>query len=108
EGVGEESHPRFFVSSERLCRGCAFTLTARRSDGSGEYEIAEIDRDFIFDADRALVLYPKLGPIVPGSIVLFDLNTRQSREIALPVAAQVLLDQVQDGTGHLVAYVTLG
>ncbi len=108
EGVGEESHPRFFVSSERLCRGCAFTLTARRSDGSGEYEIAEIDRDFIFDADHSMVLYPKLGPIVPGSIVLFDLNTRQSREIPLPVAAQALLDQVHVGASQLIAYLTVG
>lgn len=42
------------------------------------------------------MLYPKIGQILDGSIVIFDLNTQQSREVALPVSAQALLDQRLD------------
>jgi hypothetical protein len=107
-GLPTEPNSHFIVTSERLCHGCAYTLSVRRSDGSGPFEIAKIDRNFIFDADRSLVLYPKIGPILNGSIVIFDLNTHQSREIVLPVAAQALLGQRHDGTGYLVAYVAVG
>lgn len=100
--VGQEPKRQFDVTSERLCRGCANTLSARRRDGSGSYKIAEITRNFILDAGRSVVLYPASG------IVIFDLNTRKSREIALPVAPEDLLDEVQDGSGFLVAYFTVG
>jgi hypothetical protein len=108
KGVGAESNSQFSVTSERLCRGCSVTLSARRNDGSDSYEIAEINSNFIVDASRSLVLYSKIGHILDGSIVTFDLNTQQSREIPLPVDPLVLLDQVHVGTRQLIAYLTAG
>lgn len=102
EGVGIGPTVLFDVVEERLCRGCAFTLTARRRDGTGSFEIAEITRDFVYDAEDSLVLYPE------GGIVVFDLNTRRSRKIAVPIEPLVLLDQIKTGTGLMVAYVTRG
>ena len=108
KGVGAESNSGFSVTSERRCRGCSLTLSARRNDGSDSYEIAEINSNFIVDASRSLVLYSKIGHILDGSIVAFDLNTQQSREIPLPVDPLVLLDQVHVGTRQLIAYLTVG
>lgn len=102
EGVGIGPTASFDVAAERLCRGCAFTLTARRRDGTDSFEIAEITRNFIYDAEDSLVLYPE------GDLVVFDLNTRRSRKIAVPIEPEVLLDQVRTGTGIMVAYVTRG
>ena len=92
----------FDVAADRLCSGCAFTLTARRRDGTGTFKIAEITRDFLYDAEESLVLYPE------GDIVVFDLNKRRSRKVAVPIAPESLLAQVKTGTGRMVAYVTRG
>ncbi|HKN76370.1 MAG TPA: carboxypeptidase regulatory-like domain-containing protein [Candidatus Acidoferrum sp.] len=92
----------FDVSSERLCRGYAFTLTARRRDGTDSFEIAEITRNFVYDAEDSLVLYPE------GGIVEFDLNTRRSRKIAVPIEPLILLDYIKTGNSLMVAYVTRG
>jgi hypothetical protein len=94
-GNSMQGNKQFVVTSYRLCRGCADTLSVERSDGSGSYEIARIYRNFIFDADRSQVFYPKIGHILDGSIVIFNLNTQQSQEI-LPVSAQAFLDQRLD------------
>jgi len=102
EDVGIGPPALYDVASERLCRGCAFTLTARRRDGTDSFEIAEITRNFVYDAEDSLVLY------LEGGIVVFDLNTRRSRKIAVPIQPQVLLDQMRTGTGLIVAYVTRG
>ena len=102
EGVGIGPTALFDVAAERLCRGCAFTLSARRKDGTDSFEIAEITRNFVYDAEDSLVLYPE------GGIVVLDLNTRRSRKIAVPIEPLVLLDQVKTGTGLMVAYVTRG
>lgn len=102
EGVGIGPTALFDVTAERLCRGCAFTLMARRRDGTDSFEIAEIMRNVVYDAEDSLVLYPA------GDIVVFDLNTRRSRKIAVPIAPEVLLHQIRTGTSHLVAYVTRG
>ena len=101
----QQDSPRnnqFIVTQERPCHGCAHHLTVRRTDNSDSYEIPDVNRTFVLDGDRSLVLYPNAG------IVIFDLKTRQSQEIALPVEAAGLLDQVHDGKGHLVAYTTFG
>jgi hypothetical protein len=102
EGVGIGPTALFDVAEERLCRGCAFTLTARRRDGTDLFEIAEITRNFVYDAENSLVLYPD------GGIVVFDLTTRRSRKIAVPIDPEVLLDQVKTRTSLMVAYVTRG
>jgi hypothetical protein len=52
---------------------------------------------------HSLVFYPK-----PGAIGVFNLKTRRSQEAVLPVGPEALLDQFEDGTGHLVAYVAAG
>jgi Carboxypeptidase regulatory-like domain len=102
EGVGIGPNALFDVAAERLCRGCAFTLSARRKDGTDSFEIAEITRNFVYDAEDSLVLYPE------GGIVVFDLNTRRSRKIEVPIEPLILLDQVKTRTGLMVAYVTHG
>jgi carboxypeptidase family protein len=102
EDVGIGPAALFDVVSERLCRGCAFTLTARRRDGTDSFEIAEIYRNFVYAAEDSLVLYPE------GGIVVFDLNTRRSRKIAVPIQPEVLLDQIRTEAGLVVAYVTRG
>ena len=102
EDVGIGPTALFDVASERLCRGCAFTLTARRRDGTDSFEIAEINRNFVYDAEDSLVLYPE------GGIMVFDLNTRRSRRIEVPIEPLVLLDRTKTGTGLMVAYVTRG
>ena len=102
EGVGVGPTGLFDVAADRLCRGCAFTLTARRRDGTDSFEIAEITRNFVYDAVDSLVLYPE------GGIVVFDLNTRGSRKIAVPIEPQVLLNQLKTRSGLMVAYVTRG
>jgi hypothetical protein len=102
EGVGIGPAALFDVSSERLCRGCAFTLKARRHDRTDSFEIAEITRNFVYDAEDSLVLYPE------GDIVVFDLNTRRSRKIAVPIEPLILLDYTKTGTSLMVAYLTRG
>jgi len=102
EDVGIGPSALFDVASERLCRGCGFTLTAHRSDGTDSFEIAEISRNFVYDPEDSLVLYPE------GGIVVFDLNTRRSRKIAVPIQPEVLLDQMRTGAGLIVAYVARG
>jgi hypothetical protein len=97
EGVGIGPTALFDVAAKRLCRGCAFTLTARRRDGTDS-----ITRNFVSDAEDSLVLYPE------GGIVVFDLNTRRSRKIAVPIDPEFLLDQTRTGTGLMVAYITRG
>lgn len=109
----EERNKQFTVTSERRCHGCPYTLSISRRKGAGSHdshEVAKIDldRNYIFDANRSEVLYPKLGPIIPGSIVVLNLNTGHSQEIAVPVTRQVLVDQIHDGTAHVVGYVGLG
>jgi hypothetical protein len=99
----EGHNDRFILGYERPCHGCAFRLTISRSDGTGAPIVADLERNFLFDSDRSLVLYPRPG--LYGTIVILNLQTRQSREIALPVGAEALLDQTRDGTGSLVAYV---
>ena len=103
EGVGIEPTALYDVVAERLCRGCAFTLTARRRDGTDSFEIGQITRNFVYDAEDSLVLYPE------GGIVAFDLNTRRSRKIAVPIEPLVLLDRMKTRTGLMVvAYITRG
>lgn len=107
-GIDEETHnAQYIVTSQRVCRGCSYTLTARRRNGGAARLIAKIDRNFILDPDRSLVFYPKLR-FFDGSIVIFDLKTWQPQEIPLPVMAQTLLDQTRISTGHLVAYLVAG
>ena len=96
---GEPSNDQYVVTSPRLCRGCPFTLTAKRTDGSGEQVIADITRNFVLDGKNSIVFYPD-----GNEIVMFDIVTRETRKIELPVEAQDLIDQTQDRTGHLVAY----
>lgn len=102
EGLGIGPTALFDVRAERLCRGCAFTLTARRRDGKDSFEIAEITRNVVYDEEDSLVLYPE------GGIVVFDLNTRRSRKVAVPIEPLILLDQTKIGTAHMVAYLTRG
>ena len=108
-GSGMSAHnDQYFLTSGRLCHGCGDTLSARPRNGGATRVIGEIDRNFAFDPERSLVFYPKLNFYGTGSIVLFDLKSWHAQEVALPVAAEFLLDQTHDGTGHLVAYVVQG
>lgn len=102
EGVGMGPTALFDVAGESLCSGCAFALTARKRDGTDSFEIAEITRNVVYDTEDSLVLY------VEGDIVVFDLNTRRSRKIAVPIEPLVLLDYLRTGRGLMVAYVTRG
>lgn len=96
---GDESNDQYDVTSPRLCRGCAFTLTAKRTDGSGEQVIADIENGFIFDGKNSVVLYPD-----GNEIVSYRLATEKSQKTTLPVEALDLIDQTHEGSGHLVAY----
>jgi hypothetical protein len=102
----EEHNERFILRFEQPCRGCSFRLTISRSDGTGAPVVTDLERNFLFEADRSLVLYPQPG--LYGAIVVLNLETRQSREIALPVAAEALLDQTRDGREILLAYLVRG
>jgi hypothetical protein len=102
----EEHNERFILRFEQPCRGCSFRLTIARSDGAGAPVIVDLQRNFLFDSERSLILYPQPG--MYGTIVILNLETRQSREIALPVVAQALLAQTWDGNGILLAYIVQG
>jgi hypothetical protein len=94
-----ESNDEYVVTAARLCRGCPDTLAAKRTDGSGEQVIAGINSNFIFDRENSIVFYPD-----GNEIVLYNLATKKSQKTALPVEALDLVDQTQEGGGHLVAY----
>ena len=96
---------QYIVMSERMCRGCPNTLSGRPRSGGAARFIAEIDRNFAFDADSSVVFYPTLRfPWPTGSIVLFDLNKWKAREIPVPVMAESLLDVTRVGESYLLAY----
>jgi hypothetical protein len=102
----EVRNERFILKFEQPCRGCSFRLTIARSDATGAPVIVDLQRNFLFDSERSLILYPQPG--MYGTIVILNLETRQSREIALPVAAEALLAQTRDGRGFLLAYLVRG
>lgn len=93
------SNDRYILSADRRCRGCPDTLTAKRTDGSDEQVIADIDRNFIFDGKNSIVFYPD-----GNEIVSYNLASKRSQRTALPVEAQDLIDQTHEGASHLVAY----
>jgi hypothetical protein len=109
DGIREQTTDRYAVRSRNPTHG-AVTLTIYPKNGSAPKDIADGSyelRSFLLDSARSLVIYPMRGQFVPAGIGMFDLDTRQSTEIALPSGPEHLLDQTPDGTGHLVAYVVI-
>jgi hypothetical protein len=102
---------QYVITVERREPHGSIILSMRLSDETGAQDIAEGSwelESFLVDSNRSLLFYPKAAPFNMGAIVIFDLNTRRSQDIALPVNAEELLDLTQDGTGYRVAYVTSG
>jgi hypothetical protein len=110
-GNREDRNNQFVVTVRSPEGHGSMQLTARTANGGETQVIADGSWElgsFLFDPVRSIVLYPKSVGFGTGSIVMFDLKSRRLREIALPVRVEALLDETQDETGRLVAYVADG
>ncbi len=92
------------VMYEQVCPRCEPDLIAHTKDGKPEFTIGQGGpKSYIFNSRRALIFYALDGWY--GRIVKFDLNTRQSAELTLPVGESLaLLDATRVQNAFLVAY----
>lgn len=107
---GTQTNQHFVVTADDLPNQ-QVQLAAQRSDGGEPYLIAtggkELKTDLL-DPVRSIVFYPVPG-LYFGALAAINLDTRQSRRVALPFAQGLrLLDLHRDSERMVVAYTVDG
>jgi len=93
------------VRLDRPCRGCGFDLTARSLKTAKQMTISgNINGNFVFDPDAPVIFYSVISGS-NGAIFAFNLDTRKSARLDLPIHSfSGLLAAKREDGGFLLAY----